>query len=885
MDFLHLTKYGNTVEAYLVSIAIFVASFFGSRWVYGILRRTLCEWVCNLQNSFEKQNLYRLANLVTYLIPIAGFYLAKSRLSFTQEVSVWLNIAAVVAGQIVLLLFFANILEPVAEVGSIRVLRDVWRRDHKYLQAQKQSIEKIKKHVRGLMRVLIVLLPGLTIASNVTTVPTGLWIAPLVLILLELAICFRIILVTRRSLKKSQTVKVADHTSVSAEISRPLDDPDLELKETIVKFFLDIYKHRLRALKDSPAEFRLLDYRSFAPNYIYELRAMKDGDWQSRRMTIGPIGEDTGSRSKCFYVIYDYHLVIKIPPTPINDLNKYMDILKKERRIVKKLSMKECIIPSASVILQLIQRFTNKADLPPEESEDDYIKLLNTFSELQRYLKIGKTFAFFMDLSKYYFLGHIIQTFHDTERKVNEEISNHSEVLGDYLKFEDRFGDEYIPFFLEVEKLYTKYDSELKNLLKQFNISTPPSRDQIKKWFFIHLVGDRVTEVDKGLSAEFIVALNRLVDRILNENFKAIQTYREHISKSIHEAAFTQNKLYMEGIVTNLLELLAQLSKRRVAMRDLKPDNLLVAGNRDKYPGFLAYPQEYKIGLIDVETAVILSRSDKKEIDQPPLGGTPQYATLSHFFNNNLLRQIYDDLPMVLHLQDWYGIIAIIYRTVTGLPLFEQTAGILPNIIKAMREHKGRELEHFHNANETFWKSAVNEFREKIAQREEIFRSLNISILDRAKEMFREFALDERRNIADEIHQCVFHHNMPMSAKDRQFLGSCSYEKTKQLRKKWESRPETRTGHKVDTSQIVSLLRNLEELKLRLKQQTQLLELSNQSTPNISAYELLEYMFSLVLRRMYTEEWVYLIAGGTKHSTCRTGETSSQTTIAITSEA
>jgi hypothetical protein len=463
------------------------------------------------------------------------------------------------------------------------------------------------------------------------------------LTLLELTICFRIIRTTKGRFKRGQDFgeQAVIDTPVAPDTTMPLDDTDLELKETIVRFFLDIYKHSLRALKDSPAEIRLLDSSSFAPNYIYELRVMQDGDWQSRRMTIGPIGEATGSRSKCFYVIYDHHLVIKIPPTPINDLTEYMNILKNERRIVKRLSMRECIIPSASVILKLIQRFEQKGDLPSDDNEEDYLKFLNIFSELQKYLRIGNTFAFFMDLSKYYFLGHIIQAFHATDKKIRGEITKHSEVLGDYRKFEDRYGSENISFFLEIEKLYSKYESELKKLTKQFNLPVSPSAEQARTWFFTHLVGERVREVDKGLSAEFIVGMNRLLDRIIDEDLKAIKAFRVHVKKSIHQAAFDQNKGYMKGIIASLLELLAHLHEKKVAMRDLKPDNLLVAGDKDKYPGFLAYPKEYKIGLIDVETAVILPKSGKGAA-QPPLGGTPQYATPSHFFDNNLLARHYE---------------------------------------------------------------------------------------------------------------------------------------------------------------------------------------------------------------------------------------------------
>ncbi|MCG6982931.1 MAG: hypothetical protein LJE88_16130 [Deltaproteobacteria bacterium] len=337
MDFLYTTKYGNTLEAYAISIAIFVASLFVWRWTYGILRRTFCEWAFNVQNVLDKQCLYRLTNIITLLIPVAAFYFAKERLSFEKELSIWLTIATLVLAQIVSILMLANILEPIAEVILIRSVRDVQRRDQKYLQIQKQSIDKTRKHIRLLAGVLLLAVPGLTVASNVAFVSTVMWVIPVGIVVIELSICFRIVKATKRSLRGEKEVdnKTASESPLSLETSRPLRDRDLELKETIVRFFLGIYKHSLKVLNESPGEIRLIDSLSFAPNYIYELRVMKDGDWHSRRMTIGPIGEESGSRSKCFYVIYDYHLVIKVPPIPIDDLAEYMDILKNERRIVK----------------------------------------------------------------------------------------------------------------------------------------------------------------------------------------------------------------------------------------------------------------------------------------------------------------------------------------------------------------------------------------------------------------------------------------------------------------------------------------------------------------------------------------------------------------------
>jgi hypothetical protein len=271
-------------------------------------------------------------------------------------------------------------------------------------------------------------------------------------------------------------------------------------------------------------------------------------------------------------------------------------------------------------------------------------------------------------------------------------------------------------------------------------------------------------------------------------------------------------------------------------------------------------------------------------MEQPPLGGTPQYATPSHFFSNEVLAHSYESLSMVLHLQDWHGVISIIYKTITGLPLFEKTAKILPTIIKTMGEYKGKEKEHFHSVNEMFWNSAVTEFREKLTAREETLKSLSITVLDQARKMFRGFVLDEKRTLDDQIQQCVNSRNVPMSAKDRQVLLTCSHEKTSQLRKKWENTAEAQTRSGIDKSQILSLLGELEKLQVQLERQEKTLKLLENSGVDISAYELLEFMFELVLKRMYGEEREWLVAGDWSDAAYKNGDPLSQSTLAVTSE-
>jgi serine/threonine protein kinase len=887
MDYLQIIKYGNTIYDWLISLAIFAASVIISHNVYRIVLQPVRDWLFSAQEVYDREDLARVAKLAIYLIPMAGFALAQNRLVFAEELRNWMNIGLVLVGQIIFLLIIIAISQPMVEALPIRYMRTAARDNSKHRRAQEEAVGKIRKHTSRAGGALLILVPLLTVLTYMDRVHSGVWALPAAIVIINTLLCFRVMRLTKRKLKKPEITTIKYETPLETEPAHTPNDPDLQIKESIVETFLNIYKHQAGALKETHADFRLVDWRSFAPNYIYELRLKINDDWQTRRMTIGPLGEGTASRSKCFYVIYDYHLVIKIPPTAIKDLDEYMKIIKKERSIVNKLSLKECIIPSVSVILKMLQRFSKGAELPQGEVEETYIKWLDVFSEFQKYLKIGDTFAFFMDLSKYYFLQNIIEGFHTVKKALHDDVRLDSEIAWDSSKFESKYGSGCAPVFLEVEKVYRKYESDVKKLLEQYDISAALSQHQIKEWFFIHLAESSVTKTGKMLNAEFIATLNALVEKIVNDNFRAIQTYRAIVIKHIHASTFAQNKAYMEGVITNLLELLAYLRKKNVAMRDLKPDNLLVAGDREKYPAFLAYPEEYKIGLIDVETAVISAKSSNTRVDQPLLGGTPQYATPSHLFSNRSLSQVYGNLSLILHLQDWYAVIGMIYKTVAGQNLFEHTAQLFPNMVDTINDapRKSNGLaDVVINVSQIFWKSAASELNTKLAEKEKILKSLDVFIEDATRRMLKDFVLDEKQKIAQRIDQCVNSKEIPISARDRQYLLSCSREKTYQLRKKWQKRSEAKTATSLDRSRIITFLEILERLKSELDQKAQIQDLLDQSSSRISAHQLLEIMFDVVLKQMYREQWGVLMVDDSPEFASPDDENDYQPAVEVTRE-
>ena len=192
--------------------------------------------------------------------------------------------------------------------------------------------------------------------------------------------------------------------------------------EGIAEFFVNIFKAQVGAPKAAKFKIKELDSTAIAPKKTFELQVLHNSEWMQRRMTVGPAGGESASRSKCFHVIFDHHLVIKIPPKPINDFDVYLDSIEADQEVVKALAPRECIVPTVSAVLKLIHPLTNANELTPAELEDKYLTLLRKFDAFQNFLIIGPTFVQVMDLSKYFFLSNSIVDFHDLHNKMHQEI-------------------------------------------------------------------------------------------------------------------------------------------------------------------------------------------------------------------------------------------------------------------------------------------------------------------------------------------------------------------------------------------------------------------------------------------------------------------------------
>ena len=654
----------------------------------------------------------------------------------------------------------------------------------------------------------------------------------------------------------------------------PKPVPDEKIKETgvpqegkdgaptridVVGFFLNLFQQQIGADPNAPVEYVPLMSKNSGPNHIYELRVKHMADWATRRMTIGPLGEESGSKSKCYYVIYDVHMVVKIPAKPVTDFEQYIESIKKEADIVNKLIPKECIIPKVSVILDMISSsFPEIENIPSDSREERYTNWMRKTPEYQKFLRINNTFVYIMDLSKYYFLSHILDELHDIKHLISREITENGEIIWEPTIFKSRYGTENDAIF-EIRDVFNRCAVNVRRLVDRAGITTRVSDYQIQSWFIAHLADGQISaNGNSGYPESFIHDLNRLLKNTVIDHSKVVGVYHKTIKDYVYMSFFEQNEAQITAITTSLLDVLAWFRKKRVSMRDLKPDNLFVAGDPARYPLFLRSAQQFSMGIIDVETAVDFEHSKYKKMKQPLLGGTPFYATPSHFLKNDMLVHKFGSLGKILHLQDWQATLVMIYKVITGELLFKQTArlfGDLRNMMIQANQPAGRDSEIFEDASRMFWHSAVVEFQEKIEDSEKALKSVAVALPESVQDMFSKVLTKELRSIALSIKNCVDTQNIFVKDQIREVLLKASHAKVCQLKADLESKPKHSENPAGPRTEAIVFLHKLSDLKAQFVHHAYMQKLLSKPEATLSAHDILTFMFNVMLNNMYRSEW------------------------------
>ena len=672
--------------------------------------------------------------------------------------------------------------------------------------------------------------------------------------------CIGIFFLSRRIVR---TQKIKRNSDTDARKSKA--EKEYTGQEVVVAFFLNIFKCQKGQPAETPALLEPAGPPSPDGKCIYELR-LKNGDkWDTRRMTVGILGDKGTSRSMSFDVIYDDHLVVKIPPTPITEFHRYADLIRKDRKIAGKLAPKECLVPGVAVIMKKVHPFPDEADLPPEILEEKYMQLLESNPEYQKYLKIGDTFAYFMDFSKYFFLSHILDRMHDPLAMISESASENPNIIWDPVEFEAKYGSKYSQIFDRLQPVYASFENNVREVLQRNHADFSIQEFQLKSWFLRCLSGGELAAPKLDVKTEIAKELNDVANMLFLIPAGPVEDYRALIASNLAERNLSQHQAQISSVITNLIDLLAWLKIKKVAIRDLKPDNLLVAGDPAGFPQFLESASRYSIGLIDVETAVSHEIAGEQEIDQSPVGGTPAYATPSHLFTNEMIAFVFEDLPRTLYFQDWYAAVGIIYKMVTGERLFERAAKALlklsreiPNAFDENREPATI----IEEASKMYWQIAAAEFEEKIQEKEKSLKFIDLIVTADSKKMFIDSISTAQKRLITSAKNMIESQTVFTSNKLKKSLLAASSSKINQFILEFQSQKATAKMQPEQKNLALLVLEKLAHIKKQSAQLASALNSLNKSVPKISSDNLLRGMFNIVLIHMHQEPWGPIDPGG-----------------------
>jgi serine/threonine protein kinase len=629
-------------------------------------------------------------------------------------------------------------------------------------------------------------------------------------------------------------------------------------KERVLEFFIMLFKQQVGAAAQAATEITLMERRPTCPNETYEIRVKTGNEWAKRRMSIGLLGQGGGSRSKCFYVIFDSHMVIKIPSVPIPEFSVYRQRVQAEAKIVEQLYPRECIVPKMGVVLKTIHTIDGSQNLSEDAQEAKYVHFLEVNPEYQQYLKIGPTFVFFMDLAKHFFLSSTLEEIRRGDQHLVTEALKQHDLLWDRHGFVCRYGEDVSAVCHGLQDAYHRNEERLRQLIDDAQIIEDIPAYQLKQWFANHLAGEKIDACTEDLPEEFVEQVNGLFFEVLRDNHLQVEQYRQRVRKNIKEMHFSQHRVQLENLSSNTLELLAWIDEKGLTLRDLKPENLFVAGNPEAYPIFLNDAKKFSIGLIDVETAVVMGPPSSDEIPQPQLAGTPLYATPSHLMSNLILEETYCDLRTILHMQDWYATIAIIHKIVTGKNMFSATALVFPQLLKQIRllDPAGPDMDRdMIRINQTFWSSALYDFKHAIAMDLDLFERIDVMV---PKSMVPEIinALHDGCNrLSASLAKTVSQQNIFTGREKCQFLLDAPVEKISAMKDKLVAGKSKSISSGRQREKALSIMVRIENQKKHLRRKLEAAALLKAYAGPIPADQLLEAMFQRVFNAMYLSHW------------------------------
>jgi len=430
-------------------------------------------------------------------------------------------------------------------------------------------------------------------------------------------------------------------------------------------------------------------------------------------MSLRKLGDESGSKGSCFYVMYDHPVVIKFPQPRIYSFQDYLTMIQRERAFSKNLQPLTSIVPSLSIILEKYppEIFENSEETGSQLKNDaQWLEYLENHDSMKQYLMIDGSYVLFMDLSSDLLMSQTLLKLSDYKPLMLNETLGNPEFISRPYEFESRYG-KIEPDYLEaILDIFRHYEENIKRLSSHFS-DISVSRHTCLQLFLLNLLGEDPDPGKTISEKDFHIKAANYFSSLSHMNPQAVSSCAAAIRSHYSRVNFNHHKQKLICLIKNMTDLLTHMYRNHFVMRDLKPDNMLIVGDSSHFPQFLNSPDSFSIGLIDLETALLMN--DSTSFRQPVLGGTPRYALFHQFMLNSVLKNVYNPLDRVFYLQDWYAAAAVIFEITTGRKLYSKTVPFLNRYVKHLKHDfsKGNpETDIIKNGSHQFWTIAMGEF-------------------------------------------------------------------------------------------------------------------------------------------------------------------------------
>ena len=178
-----------------------------------------------------------------------------------------------------------------------------------------------------------------------------------------------------------------------------------------------------------------------------------------------------------------------------------------------------------------IHQFKGVGQVQDEALEGRYMHLMEVNPDLQEYLKIGSSFAFFMDLARHFFLSSTLEEIHRSDQRIVSEALKQHELLWDQHGFVCRYGEEAGAVCHGLQDAYYRCESRLRRLVEEARIVEDIPAFQLKQWFLTHLAGEKIDADSEELPLELIERVNRLLTKVMRENHYHVERYRQGVRR------------------------------------------------------------------------------------------------------------------------------------------------------------------------------------------------------------------------------------------------------------------------------------------------------------------------------------------------------------------